>query len=49
MQIVVILKLLLILIVPSSTEDCQYTCNSNGGCRVQYVGPPRAGRLSGKP
>ena len=27
--------------------DCQYECTNNGGCRVKYIGPPRAGQTSG--
>ena len=26
------------------SRNCDYTCERNGGCKVTYVGPPRAGR-----
>ena len=29
------------------SQDCDYKCNANKGCTVHYVGPPRAGKLSG--
>merc|ERR1719219_1283846 len=28
-------------------DNCKYFCAPRGGCSVQYVGPPRAGRSSG--
>merc|ERR1712080_752723 len=29
------------------SRNCDYTCERNGGCKVTYVGPPRAGRTHG--
>jgi len=29
------------------SRNCDYTCERNGGCKVTYVGPPRAGRTQG--
>ena len=31
----------------STAKNCDYSCNSNGGCTVKYVGPFRPGALSG--
>merc|ERR1719225_295324 len=28
-------------------RNCSYKCQSNGGCEVTYIGPPRAGQTSG--
>ena len=30
-----------------SDRNCRYDCQSNGGCQVTYIGPPRAGQTSG--
>ena len=30
-----------------NSSECQYTCRPSGGCRVQYVGPPRGGPTLG--
>ena len=34
--------------LPSHRDsNCNYLCNDNGGCTVQYVGPPRGGKTAG--
>merc|ERR1712150_347026 len=30
-----------------SDTNCRYECQSNGGCKVTYIGPSRPGKLSG--
>merc|ERR1712179_902929 len=30
-----------------SDRNCKYECQSNGGCKVTYIGPSRPGQLSG--
>ena len=30
------------------SRNCDYTCERNRGCKVTYVGPPRAGRTQVK-
>ena len=35
------------LITISTGKNCDYSCKSDGGCSVRYVGPPRAGPASG--
>jgi len=30
-----------------SDRNCRYECQSNGGCEVTYIGPPRNGQTSG--
>ena len=30
------------------SRNCDYACERNGGCKVTYVGPPRAGRTQVK-
>ena len=29
------------------TKLCNYSCKNNGGCEVQYIGPPRGGQILG--
>ena len=29
------------------TKLCNYRCANNGGCEVQYTGPPRGGQIKG--
>ena len=29
------------------TRLCDYSCGNDGGCRVQYTGPPRRGQIMG--
>merc|ERR1711983_357282 len=31
----------------NSDKNCRYECQSNGGCKVTYIGPFRPGQLSG--
>ena len=35
------------IVAAATANNCDYKCNSNGGCTVKYVGPPRAGKVSG--
>ena len=30
--------------VGSGSRNCDYKCTDGGGCKVTYVGPPRAGK-----
>ena len=30
--------------VSAGSRNCDYECTNGGGCKVTYVGPPRAGR-----
>ena len=43
----IMLILLWTLVATATGNDCDYKCNANGGCTVKYVGPPRAGKISG--
>jgi hypothetical protein len=44
-----VFKLLFLIIIPISSEDCEYKCNKyNDGCKVKYTGPLRAGVRSSK-